>query len=701
MPTQEINASASKVQASDSKSQPVSPASKLSPEALAKHTRRLALDIAKQGGRVFPMRFIKDTSGKARKVPAVKGWPEKATGEHERIARFFARPGLGIGIATEASGWVVFDTDQKPGIDGDANLRTWLGDHAHYLDETETIQTPSGSKHYRFTGDPVKSSSSILAPGVDVKSRGGYVVGEGSVTPAGGVYRVTANGGTRLPLPQPIIDLIANAYTAAKPRMAADVPGDDPTDIAAARDYLAEAQDIDGYNNAMNLARKLSDFGITTSTAIALFDQEINPRLPHYPWERDELEKKMPEWYDGCENAFGADSVAVQFDVLPDDFSDLNSLAEAANDNDGKRDDDVLARCTLDLDAMSGMPVPELPWHVKDWVPGDDVTMFYGDGSVGKSLTMLQLAASSVLGRVWFGLPVRRGRVIYITAEDNAKVLHNRLASVASREGVSISELKAAGLEIVSLVGEDPELAVARDAERIKPTKLWRKLVARIDTFKPALVVLDTLSDVFSGNENVRSQARAFIHQLRAPASAHELALIVNAHPSRAGLDTGGINAASGSSGSTAWHNSVRSRLSMFRDDPNDTDSRVLTTKKVNNGPVGSTINLRWVNGVFEGGIKTAEAKGDDARQAEEMFLELLDAYAKSKRIVSDKPGRNYAPSVFADDKSRPHAVSKDRFKDAMNQLFAEDKIHVATVGTGTRVQRQLAAGPAPIADAA
>lgn len=679
--------------ASDCELQSVSPARKLSPKALAKHTRRFALEIANQGGRVFPMRFIKDdANGKARKVPAIKGWPEKATGEHERIDRFFARPGPGIGIATEASGWIVLDTDQKPGIDGDANLRAWLGEHAHYLDETETIQTPSGSKHYRFTGDPVKSSSSVLAPGVDVKSRGGYVVGEGSVTLTGGVYRVIANGGTRLPLPQPIIDLIANAYTAAaKPRMATDVPGDDPTDIASARSYLAEARDIDGYNNAMNLARKLWDLGITTSTAIVLFDEEINPRLPHYPWERDELEKKMPEWYDNCENAFGCDSVTGQFGDL-----DLRTPAEIEADIFGEapaNDNDEAARDDFDMgeiDLAADKPLEAESWHVEGLIPGDNVTLLYGDGGVGKSLTALQLAVATVLDSPWLGRPVRQGPAIFITAEDTEKQLRKRLAAVAQEYGVSVRDLRAAGLLVFSWVdAADPALGVAED-NRIKPTKRWRRLVRMVETMKPKFVGIDTLADVFAGNENDRTLARGFIAQIRKPAVKHDAAFMVLAHPSRSGLVASGFNSAAGSSGSTGWHNSVRARLNMERDNDKDVDSRLLTCLKVNEGAVGQKLHLRWDAGVFKTKADTVNGgEAEVSREAERVFLQMLDAYTAEKRYVVPTTGRGYAPHEFSKD-ARCGFVTKDDLTAAMNRLYTVGAIETIDVGSPSRPNRRI-----------
>ena len=72
---------------------------------------------------------------------------------------------------------------------------------------------------------------------------------------------------------------------------------------------------------------------------------------------------------------------------------------------------------------------------------------------------------------------------------------------------------------------------------------------------------------------------------------------IVLAHPSLSGLDRG-----SGTSGSTAWHNAVRSRLFLTRPEPVDgfsldPDLRVLKTVKSNYARAGEAIGLRRRDG--------------------------------------------------------------------------------------------------------
>jgi RecA-family ATPase len=136
----------------------------------------------------------------------------------------------------------------------------------------------------------------------------------------------------------------------------------------------------------------------------------------------------------------------------------------------------------------------------------------------------------------------------------------------------------------------------------IRPTGLWTALEARVIRYKPLLLVLDNLADVFGGNEINRGETRQFVGMLRSLAIKHNLAVLLLAHPSLACMANG-----SGISGSTAWNGSVRSRL-YFQNvgggdgaDP-DPELRILTTKKANYGPTGAEIRLRWVAGLLSSG---------------------------------------------------------------------------------------------------
>jgi RecA-family ATPase len=172
--------------------------------------------------------------------------------------------------------------------------------------------------------------------------------------------------------------------------------------------------------------------------------------------------------------------------------------------------------------------------------------------------------------------------------------------------------------------------------------------------------------------------------------------VLVTSHPSLTGINTG-----TGLSGSTAWNASVRSRLYFKRattekDEEPDPDLRVLEVMKSNYGPIGETITLKWNKGLFLpiGGASALE-KAAAEQTAEQMFLTLLTRFTRQGRNVSDKPtSHGYAPTNFAaDPEAKAKHIIKAAFADAMQRLFAADKIRVETYGRPSRQASKLVIG--------
>jgi len=127
--------------------------------------------------------------------------------------------------------------------------------------------------------------------------------------------------------------------------------------------------------------------------------------------------------------------------------------------------------------------------------------------------------------------------------------------------------------------------------------------------------------------------------------------VILLAHPSQTGRASG-----SGDGGSTAWNNSVRSRLYLKRQetangDIPDADIRILSRLKANYAQAGVDITLRYQSGAFssEG---TSEADGENGRYrhhaAEAAFMAGL-AELKGQNIRSNvhRGQANYAPKAL------------------------------------------------------
>ncbi len=247
--------------------------------------------------------------------------------------------------------------------------------------------------------------------------------------------------------------------------------------------------------------------------------------------------------------------------------------------------------------SLAGIVPPTRYFIVDDLIPCRTVTMLGGDGGTGKSLLALQLAVAVAGGGRWLGREVFPGPSLYLSAEDELDEINRRLRAVASAEGLNIGDL--GHLSIYPLAGEDALLAAPDRDGRLKPSVLWEALCKAVERLEPALVVLDTNADFYGGNEIDRAQVRQFVSLLRRLAMQADCAIVLLSHPSVSGMTSG-----SGLSGSTAWNNSVRSRLyfDRVRDVENrepDPDLRVLRLLKANYGPAGAEIRMKWTEGRF------------------------------------------------------------------------------------------------------
>lgn len=264
-------------------------------------------------------------------------------------------------------------------------------------------------------------------------------------------------------------------------------------------------------------------------------------------------------------------------------------------------------------------------------MPQRTVTLFSGDGGTGKSLLALQLSVAVATGCGWIGKGVSAGRVIYMSAEDDDDELHRRVDDILRAEGRSYDDIR--GLTLRSLAGEDALLAVESQVA-LMATELFKELDGRAAADVPALIVIDTLADVYPANENDRAKVRQFIGILRGLALKRDCAVLLLGHPSLTGLASG-----TGSSGSTAWNNSVRSRLYLSRITDNgyemDPDRRVMTTMKANYGRIGDETHMKWSRGVF---VAEQAAQGLDAMaagaKAQRVFMKLLRLFASQGRQV-------------------------------------------------------------------
>ncbi|MGB3864517.1 MAG: AAA family ATPase [Xanthobacteraceae bacterium] len=331
-----------------------------------------------------------------------------------------------------------------------------------------------------------------------------------------------------------------------------------------------------------------------------------------------------------------------------------------------------------DAASWDGEAVPERRWLVRDRIPLGAVSLLGGDGGTGKTSIALQLAVATSLEADWLGKDVEApGPVIFLSGEEDEDEVHRRLGAILSAQGRGFRDLR--GLYLLCVTEREATLAAADRSGLVKPTALYDHLLDHAARIEPSLIVIESSADVFAGDENDRGQVKQFVNLLRHLTRPSDAAVLLINHPSLTGLSSG-----SGTSGSTSWNNSVRSRLyfsqRVDKEQP-DRDLRELKIMKANYGPAGEVIQLRWQHGVFVA-ADGAPAPEKIAAQSvvDETFLRILD-----KRIAQGRParpwsGRGYAPAEFAKD---PEAggIRRQAFEAAMNRLLDAGCISIIETG--------------------
>lgn len=147
---------------------------------------------------------------------------------------------------------------------------------------------------------------------------------------------------------------------------------------------------------------------------------------------------------------------------------------------------------------------PDPTWLVHDLLVARSFAVLYGASGSGKTFVALDWALSVASGLPWRGRAVRRGPVVYVTAEGGANLKH-RVA--AWRHARRYDRPQLSGwfvLASVNLMDEDETAALTR-AIRLK-------LGAR----RPVLVVFDTLNTMMpDGDENTPRDMGAVLASVR------------------------------------------------------------------------------------------------------------------------------------------------------------------------------------------
>ena len=265
---------------------------------------------------------------------------------------------------------------------------------------------------------------------------------------------------------------------------------------------------------------------------------------------------------------------------------------------------------------------PQAPEFVlAGWLPKNAVTLLAGHGGTGKSFVALNLALHLAQGKSVLGSTPKPQRILYMHCEDPRDVVHWR----ASRYGLGYPE------ELLSLDGTktDNRLFVQTPAGFSAPTNtyaLLKELCQEVD-----VLILDGSADVYGGNENDRGQVKAFVNLLADLAPC----VLLLAHVDK--LSSKAESTGHDYSGSTAWHNAVRSRWALHT-----LEGRVLLeVQKSNWSATGLCCELKWNDDkkVWDfGALIELSAKPDD--MAPIIIRQMLALDAAGESVYANKSNR-------------------------------------------------------------
>jgi AAA domain len=305
-------------------------------------------------------------------------------------------------------------------------------------------------------------------------------------------------------------------------------------------------------------------------------------------------------------------SAAPFDDALPRDLPPVECYADEPAANSSRVSGNEVSKpaagngLNVSAEPLEVEPASELvgraPPPPRDWVceglglPAGRVTSFIGNGGFGKTTVAHQLGIVCATNRSIFGMPVNGGPVFGLFCEDEQAELDRKTRTICEAEGIDLGMLDQAYL--LSRDGHD-NILCSFEHDQIVLTDFYWRVDATFARLKPRLGIFDTAADLFAGDFMSTPHVRQFIKvALGGLCQRHGSAILLLAHPSASAMASG-----DGGGFSTAWNNSVRSRLYLRRPKSEDAeaiaDRRVIEIRKANYGPSGGTVPLTYSNGRF------------------------------------------------------------------------------------------------------
>ena len=521
---------------------------------MAKSKLEWALDTARRGFLVSPLHHT-HTDGSCTcgdlecpspgKHPILKGGFSSAVTDEAQIRTWWTEwPHANIGVwPDDRKADVDLDT-KKPGANGIESLAKHMGAPVEdMLRMTYTVRTPTGGYHLYFDVDQAASNRVGVLLGVDIRGKGGYVVGPGSTIwkldefgePYESSYTVH-NDGEVIPLPLILSDLVrpkkersevdtallpiemdteegieaAIAYVNSRPPAIQGMGGNHHTYITAC--HLRERYNI-SRDMAFNLLWEETDF-----------NQRCDP-----PWSEQELETIVKNAYSYANEQIGSmGGLLIDYAMKggEDVFGGDSELPKEDKDSRWSR-----FKKHLHTEAEFQRLELHYDFVVEGWFPTQGYSIMLGKRSSGKTTVCLDMVMHIVNDcRTWHSAIIEQGwHCVYLAAEDVPGV-KERIEAWRKHNGIYMTDPRRLRVYdfMIDLTSIDE---VEAFADFIKEeTKAIGKVFFVLDTWQRMTMLAESQSDD-KAMQGAIANLELMCKKLKGPS-------IIIAHPPKANSDT-------------------------------------------------------------------------------------------------------------------------------------------------------------------
>ena len=426
----------------------------------------------------------------AGKHPRTRHGLTDATTDERIIREWWAKwPDANVLIRTGKIGdryLVVVDVDTRN--DGEENFARVIAEHDGDLPDTPRAITGGGGSHiFMWSRLPVKSSANQIAPGVDVRGVGGYVIAAPSRHASGREY--TWDAGAH-PADMPIAEM--PSWLLARAGLAGERVKIKPSDVEGAE--IAEIFE-GGRNNALTrIAGAMRRPGVGERALLAALRivNEDRCRPPLDEWEVEKIARSIARCNAG-------DPIKASDDPLP-----LITWAQVA------------------------APLPVVRWTLEALgiAPGA-VTIVGGAGGGGKTMALQALILAISSGRkAWGQFQTEQGRAIHIDYEQGDRITRERYQRIANAMGIDLLSLDPDSFGLATL----PRFAMKAD-------QATEDAIVRTCT-GARLAVIDAFRGAFPEAKENDSDVRKHLDMLQHVSDRTGCTIVTIAHSRKATEDT-------------------------------------------------------------------------------------------------------------------------------------------------------------------